>query len=233
MIKNYLKVAWRNLIKSKGYSVINVGGLAVGMAVAMLIGLWIYDELSFNKYHKNYDRIALVMQNVTNNGEVQTVPVVPYPLAADLRKNYGNDFKYVVMAGGGGDHILTAGEKKLSKRGTYFESQAPEMLTLKMLRGTWDGLKEPASILLSQSVAKAFFGDADPMDKLMKIDNKLDVKVTGIYEDLPYNSTLHEISFIAPWDLYFNNTEWIKTAKDPWRPNAFQIYIQLDANADF
>ena len=69
MIKNYFKIAWRNLIKSKGYSAINIGGLAVGMAVAMLIAFWIYDELSYNKFHKNYDRIAQVMQHQTFNGE--------------------------------------------------------------------------------------------------------------------------------------------------------------------
>ena len=82
MIKNYLKTAWRNLIKNKFSSLINIGGLAVGMAVVMLIGLWIYDELSFDSYHKNHDHIAQVIQNVTNNGEVQTWRTVPYPLAA-------------------------------------------------------------------------------------------------------------------------------------------------------
>jgi hypothetical protein len=69
MIKNYIKIAWRNLVKSKGYSAINIGGLAIGMAVAILIGLWIYDELSFDKYHKNYDRIAQVMIKYNFNGQ--------------------------------------------------------------------------------------------------------------------------------------------------------------------
>src|ERR1700729_841614 len=98
MIKNYLKIAWRNLIKNKVSSLINIGGLAVGMAVVMLIGLWIYDELSFDRYHKNYERIAQVIQNVTNNGEVQTWRDVPYPLAGELRKSYGSDFKDIVMS---------------------------------------------------------------------------------------------------------------------------------------
>src|SRR5215204_158760 len=227
MLKNYFKTAWRNLIKNKFSSLINIGGLAVGMAVVMLIGLWIYDELSFNKTHKNYNGIARVIQNLTNNGEVQTSWNVPYPLANELRKNYGSDFKKVVLAGGNGAHMLSTGEKTLTKEGIFFEPQAPEMLTLKMLRGSWNGLKDPASIFLSKSVATAFFGDSDPMDKMMKINNKLDVKVTGVYEDLPYNSTFNYISFIAPWDLYFNHTDWIRTAEDPWRPNAFQIYTQL------
>src|SRR6185436_16436715 len=113
--KNYFKTAWRNLGKSKMHSFINIIGLSLGMAVAMLIGLWMYDELSFNKNFQNYDRIAQVIQNVTNNGEVQTWRSVPYPLAEELRKNYSSDFKKVVMAGGGGNHILSFGDKKLTK----------------------------------------------------------------------------------------------------------------------
>src|SRR3982074_3213275 len=98
MIKNYLKIAWRNLIKNKASSFINIGGLAVGMAVAMLIGLWIYDELSFNKYHQNYDRIARVMQHVTINGEIGRWAAMPYPMGDELRNSYGSNFKYVLMS---------------------------------------------------------------------------------------------------------------------------------------
>jgi ABC-type antimicrobial peptide transport system permease subunit len=209
-----------------------MGGLSIVMEVTLLIGLWIYDEVSFDTYHKNYSRIAQVWQHVTNNGEVQTVSTLPYPLANELRKNYGNDFKAVAMAGGGGDHILSLGEKKMTKKGSFFEQPMPEILTLKMIKGDWNGLKDPSSILLSQSTAKAFFGKADAMNQVLKIDNKLEVKVTGVYEDMPDNSTFADMNFMAPWNLYFNNTEWIKTAPDPWRPNAFQIFVQLADNAD-
>jgi putative ABC transport system permease protein len=233
MIKNYLKTAWRNLIKNKVNSFINIAGLSVGMAVAILIGLWIWDELSFDQYHQNYNRIALVEQNLKNNGNIDTWAATPYPLANELRKNYGSNFKAVAMAAGLGNHLLSLGDKKLNKRGVYFEPQAPEMLTLKMLKGTRDGLKDPYSVLISASNAKAYFGDADPMNKVLKIDNKLDVKVTGVYEDLPRNSAFADVSFIAPWQLYFNNTEWVRTAADPWRPNAFQIFVQLIDNTSF
>ncbi|WP_184546941.1 ABC transporter permease [Mucilaginibacter sp. FT3.2] len=233
MIKNYFKIAWRNLVKNKINSFINIAGLSVGMAVAILIGLWIYDELSFDQYHQNYNRIALVEQNLKNNGEIDTWAATPYPLANELRKNYGSSFKAVVMAAGMGKHMLSLGDKKLNKMGVYFEPQAPEMFSLKMLKGTRDGLKDPYSVLISASNAKAYFGDADPINKVLKIDNKLDVKVTGVYEDLPRNSTFGEITFIAPWQLYFNNTEWVRTAADPWRPNAFQIFVQLIDNTSF
>ena len=84
MIKNYLKVAWRNIVKSKASSLINIGGLAVGMAVAMLIGLWIWDELSFNKYYQNYDRIASVMQRKTFNSQINAGGAVSLPLGPGL-----------------------------------------------------------------------------------------------------------------------------------------------------
>ncbi len=122
MIKNYFRIAWRNLIKNKVSSLINIGGLAVGMAVVIMIGLWIWDEVSFDKYHKNYNRVAQVIQNVTNNGEVQTWFQVPYPLANELRKSYGSNFKYVVMSAGTGNHILALGDKKLTKSGTFFRA---------------------------------------------------------------------------------------------------------------
>src|SRR5690242_9623565 len=111
MFSNYFKTAWRNLVKSKMHSFINIIGLSLGMAVAILIGLWMHDELSFNKNFKSYDRIAQVIQNVTNNGEVQTWWNVPYPLANELRTNYGADFKHIVMAVTG-DHTVTVPAQK-------------------------------------------------------------------------------------------------------------------------
>src|SRR5258705_7354465 len=98
MIKNYFKTAFRNLVKNRFSSLINIGGLATGMAVAILIGLWIYDELSFNKNFKNYDRIAQVLQNNTMNSEVGTGINVPHPMGEELRKSFGSDFKNVTMA---------------------------------------------------------------------------------------------------------------------------------------
>ncbi len=232
MIRNYIKIALRNLKKNKVYSFLNIAGLSVGMAVAILIGLWIWDELSFDKVHENYQRIAQVQQHVTNNGEVATWTAVPFPLADELRNKYGSDFKYVVLTSGASGHSLSVGDKKLMKTGAYMEADAPEMLTLKMLKGSRAGLKEPASIMIAASVAKAYFGESDPMNKLMKIDNKLDVQVTGVYEDLPANSSLSLLQFVAPWSLYYANADWIRTAEDPWRPNAFGLYVQLAENAD-
>lgn len=235
MLKNFFKTAWRNLFKNKSSSFINISGLAVGMAVAMLIGLWIYDELSFDKYHKNYDRIGQVMQNQTSNGKVFSDYAMPFPMGKELKNKYGSDFKYVVMASWEGDHILNAGEKKISQNGIFMDKDAPAMLTLKMLKGNYGGLQEPGSILLSASTAKSVFGAADPLNKLMKLDNKLDVKVTGVYEDIPYNTQFKNLRFIAPWDLYVSSEDWVKRAsiENQWDNNSFQIFAQITDPVSF
>jgi ABC-type antimicrobial peptide transport system permease subunit len=235
MLKNYFKIAWRNLVKSKGYSAINIGGLAVGMGVAMLIALWIYDELNFNKFHTNYDRIAQVMQHQTFNGNKGTERSIPFPLAAEMKSKYGSHFKYLVMATWQGKNILSAGEKKVSIEGNYMDIDAARMLSLHMLKGNYDGLKDPHSILLSASTAKAIFGDEEAMEKLMKINNKLDVKVTGVYEDLPGNTQFRSLHFIAPWDLFVSSEKWVQEARDQnqWGNNSFQLYAQVDEHTDF
>jgi putative ABC transport system permease protein len=232
MLKNYFKTAFRNLKRNKLHAFVNIAGLSAGMAVAIIIGMWIWDEVSFDKNHTNYNRIAQVMQHVTNNGEVQTWGNVPFPLGEELRKNYGSDFKEIMMVGNNRYHLLELGDKKFNKVGFFIQPQAPEVFSLKMIRGSRDGLKDPSSILLSESVAKTYFGDADPMGKVMQIDKNYVVKVTGVYEDLPANSTLANISFMAPWELYSKYEDWFKNMSDPWRPNAFQIYVQLNDNAD-
>ena len=232
MIKNYLKTAWRNFYKNKFFSAINIVGLAGGMTVAILIGLWIWDEFSFDKYNKNYDRIAAVMQQSTVNGEIGVGSPSPIPLANELRSSYGSEFKHVILSWWNRDHILSFGNTRYTRVGKFMEPAAPELLSLNMLRGTRDGLKDPSSIILSASTAKIIFGDADPMDKMMLIDGKLNVKVTGVYEDIPDASRFKNVSFIAPWDLFASSDELIKNVKNSWGFDASEIYVQLADNAD-
>jgi len=230
MIRNYIKIAWRNLVKNKGYSAINIGGLAIGMAVAILIGLWIYDELSFNKYHKNYDRIAQVMIRYNFNGQRGSSHSLVRPLEQELRNKYGRYFKHIVMSRWNEGHILSAGDKKLSQTGRFMQEGAAEMLSLKMLGGSWNGLKDPHSIILSSSAARSLFGDEDPMNQMMRIDNQMDVKVTGIYEDLPHNTEFNDIKFISTWDLLMANNKWMQEASDNWGNSSFLMYVQLQPN---
>ncbi|HRP54590.1 ABC transporter permease [Agriterribacter sp.] len=232
MFKNFFKIAWRNLIKSKGYSAINIGGLAAGMAVAILIGLWVYDELSYDKYHENYDRIAQVMQHANFNGETATQTANPALMGPEIRAKYGSDFKYVVQASWQGGHLLSAGKRNFTKKGIFFEADAPDMLTLKMLKGTRKGLKDPYSIMLSASAAKAIFGNEDPMNKAIRLDRTLDVKVTGVYEDLPDNTSFRELEIIMPWELWLIQNPWVKQMKNPWGSNFSQTFVQVAGNAD-
>jgi putative ABC transport system permease protein len=227
---NYLKIAWRNLLKNKMYSFINIGGLAVGMAVAMMIGLWVNDELSFDIYHSHYDRIAQVMQHATFNGKVGTQTANPAQMGPEIRAKYGSSFKHVVQASWEGSYVLSLGDNHVTKSGIYFEEGAPEMLGLKMRYGTYAGLKDPYSIMLSESVAKSLFGDQNPLDKTLKINRTYDVKVTGVYEDLPYNTSFRSLKVIMPWSLWLIDNPWVKQMEDPWDSNFSQTFVQVADN---
>ena len=124
MLKSYLKIGFRHLVGNKVYSFINIGGLSMGMAVAMLIGLWVYDELSFNRYHQNFDRIAQLMKTgVDENGDPWAGGFsLAYPLVDVLRSNYGSNFKHFVPALQRGETILTVGDIKISAMGQVMDS---------------------------------------------------------------------------------------------------------------
>jgi putative ABC transport system permease protein len=232
MIKNYLKIAWRNLRKSKLYSFINIAGLAIGMAVSMLIGLWVWDELSFNKHHKNYDRIGQVWQFVKFDVEKTAYNSVPVPVAEELRTNYP-DVQSASVATYNRTTILAAGDKKISRTGMYTEPAFPEMMTLKMLSGTRDGLRDINSILLSESLAKVLFGKDEPLNKVLRINDKTDVKVVGVYEDFPDNSSFKDVFFFSPWSLFTSIDNYAKRASGHWDENSFQVFVQLKEGADF
>jgi ABC-type antimicrobial peptide transport system permease subunit len=133
-----------------------------------------------------------------------------------------------------GDHVLAYGDRKFNKKGNYLSAEAPDMFSLKMIRGTRAGLKDPSSIMLSESVANVLFQNQNPIDKIVKLDNSTNLKVTGVYEDLPFNTEFRDLTFIAPWDLYARQ-DWVKRAIDEaqWNNNSWQILAQLMPNADF
>lgn len=235
MIQNYFKVAFRNLLKNKGYSAINIGGLAAGMAVAILIGLWIHDEFLFNRYHDNYDRIAKVMQTVEVEGIKYHGEHMPAPMGKELGELFGSDFKQIVMSSFSGEHIVAYEDKKFTKKGIYMSPQAPDLFSLKMIRGTRSALRDTYSVMLSESVAEALFGNENPIDKIVKLDNRMNLKVTGVYQDLPYNTEFREMNFIAPWDLYVATQDWVKRALDnqEWDNNSWQILVEINTNSNF
>ncbi len=229
MYKSYFKIGWRKLLRNKGYSFINIGGLATGMTVAMLIGLWIYDELSFNKYHKNYDSIAQVWRGGIDpaTSTIGGGHAVQYPLGPVLRSDYERYFKYAVRAWWIGDHTLNIDGNKMSKIGEFIEEDAIEMLSLKMIRGSNQSLVNPHAIILSESTAKAIFGDEDPMHKTMKIDNTIDVQVTGVYEDIPKNNRFGAVQYFAPWAMIEELQPNLKNAESDWDNNNLLVFVQL------
>lgn len=231
MIKSYFVIAWRNLTKNRIYSIINIGGLSVGMGVAVLIGLWVYDELSYDKYHSNYERVAQVMQHQTYNGQVGTQEANPAILAEEIRNVYGSDFKHVLQASWNFDRTLTYGDKMFIKTGSYFEPGVADMLSLRILRGTGD-LKEMNAILIAESVAKTYFDNSDPIGKVMRVDNEVDVKIVGVYEDLPHNTSFHDMKYILPWSLYLSQNQWIKTMEEPWGSNFTRTFAMIADHAD-
>jgi putative ABC transport system permease protein len=235
MFQSYFKIGWRNLLRNKSYSFINIGGLAVGMTVAILNGLWIWDELSFNKYHENYSRIAQVAsRGMNDDGGQYASNSLQYPLTNVLETNYHHSFKHLVRASWEQDHILSFGEKKIGGIGQFIEHGAPEMLSLEMIYGTWAGLKDPHSIMISMSIAKALFGSSDPTNKMMRVNSRLDVKVTGVFEDLPLNSRFHQVKFFCPWELWVLDNNWIQTkAINDWDNHFIKMYAEILPGTSF
>ena len=233
MLRNYLKAAWRSLTKNRSHSFINIAGLAVGMAVVVLIGLWIWDEISFDGYHKNLERIVQVMQKQSYNGDVNTRNKLPMTLATDLATNYPTDFKFIVRSTFTENHLLAFNGNQYTRSGNFMDETAPDMLTLKMVEGNRSGLHDQGTIFLSQTTAKALFGNDVAFGKIVKLDDKINATVTGVYQDLPYNTSFRDVAFIADWQLYLSSEDWLRDASvNCWGCNSWQIFAQLSEGAD-
>ncbi len=230
MFRNYFKIAWRNLLKNRTSSIINISGLAVGMAVALLTGFWILDEISFDHYHQNHERIAQVMDTKTFNGETNTEEDVAVPLADELRQK--QDFKHVALVFHNYTHQLAAENIKISASGVWTQPDLPAMLTLKMLEGKRDALKDPSSVLITQSLAKKLFGKTDPINKVIRLDNTAEVKVGGVFQDLPKNTTFSDTELFLSWDKAENVLSWLKSFQADWDDRAWKLFVQLNDNAD-
>jgi putative ABC transport system permease protein len=233
MFKNYLKIAWRNLIKNKVYSTINILGLAAGMAVAMLIALWIWDELTYDKYHTNHAQLAQVMTTfIDNDGKMETGQAVCMPIGDELRSKYGSDFKNISMASWNFGHVLAVGEKKITATGMWVEQAFPSMFSVKMVGGNRNALKDLSSVLINTSLAKNLFGNADAINKTIRFDNKYDFKVAGVYEDFPHNTSLYDVKLLLPWKKYITTEQWLKDAPTQWNNHSWQAYVQVADNID-
>ena len=233
MFKNYILIAWRNLSRHKTSAIINISGLTIGMSVAIMIGLWVWDEVSYDTNFKNFDTIGLVYSSSSYKGKYLCNEIVSRPLEFELRNKYGSSFKHIVMSRWTEDRVLTSGDKKLTISGRFMQAEAPDMLSLEMIAGNRNALNDPSSIIISESTAEKFFGKGDAIGKAIKIDNTMNVKVAGIYPDFPSNCKFANVNFIAPWDLLMANTPWMEEAKDNWTNESFKIYVQIQPNTTF
>ncbi|MEP6750245.1 MAG: ABC transporter permease [Bacteroidota bacterium] len=232
MLKSHLKIAWRSFIKNKTSSFINMSGLALGMTVAILICLWIWDELSFNHYHKNYKRIAIAMSIETINGATTAESFASVPLAGALNNSFPGDFKNSSLIRETSQVLKTddKSDKIITQTGMWVQEGFTAMFTFKPLKGSLNVLKDPSAILLSQSAAKALFADADPINQTIFLSDKTPVKVAGVYEDIPDNSSFGNTQFLLSW---YNNGNPGTQLQDDWLDHHYQLYMELNDNAGF
>ena len=234
MFQSYFKIGWRNMRRNVGYTSINVGGLAVGMAVAILNGLWIWDELSFNKYYENYDRIAQVaIRGEDNEGTMGRSDI-------DLSDGYGTyrtslqPFQAYCQGRLGRSGIFSWGEKIISVRGISVDAGAPDMFTLKMKYGSRDGLQEAHSIMIAASVSKTLFGDEDPTNKIITINNSTQKTINGVYEDFPLNTKFADVKCFTPFVSFLRANPWIeKDGLNDWRNHFIQTYAEILPDESF
>lgn len=226
MIKSYFRIGWRNMLRNKGYSTINIGGLAAGLAVVMLIALWIYDELSYNRYHSNYDRIARVWVNHNFNGNISSQWSLPYPLAGELREQF-SDFEHVSVASWNYNHFINHGENRFNKEGMFVDPDFVKLASLKMIRGSADALKDPHSIIINESMSKMIFGNQDPIGKDLSIDVTHVVTVSGVYEDIPRNNLFASSHWLANISIYMTDYVRNPRALTHWGDFSYQAFVSL------
>lgn len=227
MIRNYLKTAWRNITKNKGYSALNIFGLATGMAVALLIGLWVYNEYAYNKFLPQYDRLYQVKRNYDANGDTLTFATVSLRLAEALKTEIP-EIEYVVESDWMGEHGLKVGDKKLFVRGGQVGSDFLKAFQFPLAEGNPSSvLSEPYSIVLTESTARALFSDENPIGKVVRFDNEGDLKVTGIMKDPPSNSTI-KVNFLVPYSYREAMNPRIKAQRTgSFAQNSNQIFVKL------
>lgn len=230
MLKNYFKIAIRSLIKKPAYSFINIGGLAVGIASSILILLWVADEYSFDRFHANYDNIYKVYQSQQWAQGIGTGPSMPYPLKETILSKT-SDVKYVVMTNWGEGNMLQVGDKHLNKMGLSATEDFFNMFSFNMVMGDpATALKEPNSIVITESTAKTFFGDEDAINQLIQIDKGEELKVTGVVKDVPPQS-FFRFDYVLPFAYYEATQNWVRNSKQNWNNNSFQLYTQLQPGA--
>jgi predicted permease len=230
MLHNYIKIAFRSLLKNQTYSIINIGGLAIGLASSILIFLWVADEYSYDTFHSNYQNIYKVWMHADWSGHKGTQNSLPYKLKDELVQK-SSKIKYSVMTNWGEGNMLQVGDNRLNKFGVSASEDFFKIFGFKFLAGDPNtALNEPTNIVITQSTAKTFFKDQDPLNRTIRIDNGDELKVTGLIEDVPKQS-FFEFDYILPFSYYEKTNEWVRNSKQGWDNNSFQMYVLLQEGA--
>ena len=227
MIKNYLKIAWRNILNNKVYSLLNIFGLAAGMAVALVIGLWVQYQYSYDKSLPNYGQLYQVRRNFNSNGETLTFSSTSLKLADALRNNIP-EIENVAESDWMGSHGLKVDNRKFYLAGVQIGSDFLKMFQYPFIEGNAKtALQDPYSIVLTESTAKALFGNDNPLDKTVRVDDQHDLKVTGVLKDLPANSSF-QFKFILPFSYFEKTQNYVKVSRTGgFGYNNFQIFVKL------
>ena len=233
MFKNYFKTSWRNIIRTPGYSILNVTGLAIGMAVAFLIALWVYYQYSFDKFLPEYQSVYRVQRNFNSNGDTLTFPTNSLKLADALRTQIP-EIEYVAESDWTRNHGLVVGDKKLYVNGAISGTDIFKILQFPFLDGNANSVfKDPYSIVLTQSLAKSLFGNENAINKTVRFDNAHNLKVTGIIKDVPSNATF-SFKYIVPSTYSYAIDPQIKTdGLSTFSNNNVQIFVKLKPGINY
>ncbi|MCU0357693.1 MAG: ABC transporter permease [Cyclobacteriaceae bacterium] len=228
MLRNFLLIALRNLQRNLTYSFINIFGLSIGIACSVLIMLWIADEFRYDRFHERGENLYKVMMNQTFSGRISTQVPVPYPLQ-DALHDHSNKIKRSVITNWGEGFLLTAGENKIMKVGLAASADFLAMFTFPLLAGDIrTALQEPNSIVLTETLAKTLFGDQDPLNQLVTLDNNQQLTVTGVMKDFPDQTTFSNYDYLIPFSFYESIQPWVRDSRNRWDNNSFQLYVELE-----
>jgi putative ABC transport system permease protein len=231
MLKNFFKVALRNLRRNSLYSIINISGLSVGIACSILILLWVQDETSFDTFIPKAEKLHQVWVNAEFDGGIQSWNSVPLPTYEEMKIAHAKIVNSCVT-GWGGERLLTVEDTRLMKRGYFASKEFLQMFEYPMLYGEHNMVMEdPSSIVISREVAMALFGKLDVIGEFIKVDDLSTLKVTGVFEDVPQNSSF-QFDYLIPWKHREVIQEWVVNNKNNWGNYSFQVFIETAGVGD-
>lgn len=231
MLLNYLKIALRGLLKHPTFSFINVAGLSTGLACSFLIILWVYDEVTFNHYFLNWENIAQVRLNATVDKGIVTGQSMPYGLMEAITTEDAR-IRRAVRTNWGEGALLSVGDKRINEVGLWATPAFFDIFKHQFIKGSPRALDDPRSIVLTESLARSLFGDEDPLNRTILVDNKEELKVTGVVANLPENTQFSRFDFYMSYGFYEITQAWVKNVKDKWDNNVTQVYVELEPGAN-